>query len=160
MPDGPEVGGLMAHVLPRWQPWAALAAASLPIHFAWEMLQAPLYLPHERWAWLCAQASAGDVVITLLAYAGASWVPGTRAWIARPRATHVTAYLAIGLGVTVLLEFLSVYRWGRWAYGPNMPRLLGIGVAPLAQWIVVPALTLWLAKSYLKRYLGWTHSYS
>ena len=32
-----------------------------------------------------------------------------------------------------------------------MPRLLGIGVAPLAQWIVVPVMTLWLAKFYLKR---------
>lgn len=151
----------MAHVLPRWQPWAALAAVSLPLHFAWELLQAPLYLPHERGgAWLCAQASAGDVVITLLAYAGASWVAGTRAWIERQHATRVAAYLAIGLGVTVLLEFLSVYRWGRWAYRPNMPRLLGIGVAPLAQWIVVPVLTLWLAKPYLKRYLGRTHNHS
>lgn len=46
---------------------------------------------------------------------------------------------------------LCIHRWGRWSYGPSMPLLLGVGVSPLAQWVVVPVVMLWLAKRYLRR---------
>ena len=147
--------GAGLHLRP-WQPWVALGATSLALHFAWEMLQAPLYegmlaMPRGRATWLCAQASAGDAVITLAAYGGVAAAAGSRVWIARPRAAQVAGHIAVGIAVTVALEYLNVYALGRWAYGLRMPRVLGVGLAPLVQWLVVPLLSLWLAGNYVRR---------
>jgi hypothetical protein len=154
----PEAVAPSARLSPT-QPWAALAAGALVLNFAWEMLQAPLYesmrgLPFWTATWNCTKASAGDVVIALVAYGCVAVLAGSRAWLLRPRATHVAGYLAVGLVLTVILEFVNVYVLGRWAYGPRMPRVLGVGLAPLAQWLVVPFAVLGLARRYVRR----THS--
>ncbi|MBA4742763.1 MAG: hypothetical protein H2060_08665 [Azoarcus sp.] len=44
-------------------------------------------------------------------------------------------------------EWRNVHVLGSWAYSPSMPTILDIGLAPLAQWAVVPlAATLLVAK--------------
>ena len=154
--DAPHRIGDDSERLPAWQPWAALAAASLGLHFVWEMLQAPLYqgmltMPLSGATRVCAQASAGDAVITLAAYALVAFAVRSRAWMTHPRVGHIAAYLAIGLAVTIALEYLNVYGLGRWSYSAAMPRVLGVGLAPLAQWIIVPIVILWFMRRYLRR---------
>lgn len=39
---------------------------------------------------------------------------------------------------------------GSWAYAQSMPQIWGIGIAPLLEWMIVPAVTLYLARA-----LGW-----
>ena len=58
-------------------------------------------------------------------------------------------FLAVGLIATIALEYLNTEILGRWTYGPEMPRLpiLGTGLAPIAQWVVIPIVVLW----YLRR---------
>ena len=134
----------------------ALAVTSLSLNFVWEMLQAPLFedmLTMPRWtaARVCAQASVGDAVITLVAYGSVALVAGSRIWIVNPRLWQVAGYLVIGLATTVALEFLNVYVLGRWSYAPQMPLVWGIGLAPIAQWLIVPLLTLWVARRHLRR---------
>lgn len=141
--------------LPKTQPWAALALGTFVLNWIWEMLQAPLYANMRGMApgkatWLCTVASGGDVVIMLVAYSAVALLVGTRAWFVYPRPGRVAVYLAVGLLVTVAAEMLSIHRWGRWSYGPSMPLLLGVGVSPLAQWVVVPLVMLWVAKRYLR----------
>lgn len=51
--------------------------------------------------------------------------------------------------ITGTLEWLNVYVWQRWAYSPDMPLVLGIGLTPLLQWLLVPVLTLWLTRRHL-----------
>ena len=97
----------------------------------------------------CTAASAGDVVLTLAAFAVVAASARSRRWLLWRRATHIAGYLAVGLAVTIVVEVLAVRSWGRWSYDPRMPRLLGVGLAPLAQWIVVPLATLWVARYYL-----------
>ncbi len=142
--------------LSTWQPWTALAAASLGLNFMWEMAQAPLYegmLTMPRWkaAWVCAQASAGDAVITLVAYGGVAVAARSRAWLAFPRARWIGGYIGIGIALTIALEYLNVYGLGRWSYAANMPRALGVGIAPIAQWLILPYPILWLARRSLRR---------
>lgn len=146
----------MSAGVPRTQPWLAIGVASLGLHFAWEMLQAPLYegmLSMPRWTatWHCARASAGDAVIAIVAYGTVALVARTRLWIVQPRTWQVAAYVGVGFAVTVALEYLNVYRLGRWSYAPAMPQVLGIGLAPIAQWLVVPPLVLWLVHIHLRR---------
>lgn len=139
-----------------WQPWAALAFFASLLNFAWEMGQAPLYrgmasAAHETAVRVCAVATVGDVAILLIAYALVAAVARRRRWLAAPSGRQLVGLLAAGLVVTVALEILNVYVVHRWAYAPRMPRLFGIGVTPLLQWLVLPPATLWLAR----RHLGW-----
>lgn len=125
--------------------------ATLVLHFAWEMLQAPAFADFAESTWAgtvrCFTAALGDVVlassayaITALAFRREAW-PVRRGWI-----LPAAIWIALGIVATVAFERLALSR-GRWAYGPEMPLLFGIGVLPLLQWIVVPALTLVLLRT-------------
>ena len=137
-----------------WQPWAALSGFAFLLHFLWEMAQTPFYagMPGSRhWDAVlqCGWATAGDVVIVLCSYAAVAIATRQQYWLEKSWGWRLSAYLLIGLGVTILLEWLNVYLWGRWAYAPSMPTLLGVGVTPLVQWIALPPLNLWLALRHL-----------
>lgn len=137
-----------------WQPWTALAAFGFLLHFVWELLQVPLYrdmstMPHWRGILTCASATLGDVVIQLSAYAVSALIARDSWWALGGRRRAMGVYVAIGLGATVVLEWVNVYVRGRWGYAPIMPQLLGIGLSPLAQWLVVPPVTVWLARRHL-----------
>lgn len=123
---------------------------TLAFHFAWEMLQASTFEEFAATVWegtvRCFAAALGDVLIAGGAYLGtalvfrhASW-PLRHGWVA-PAVT----WIALGVIVTVMFELWALER-GRWAYGPSMPLVFGIGLLPLLQWVVVPALTLTLVR--------------
>ena len=132
-----------------WMPIMALALYSFLLHFVWEMLQFPLYVSpaasaHQLGIRMCLRATFGDVAIALSAYiVVAGW---TQTWCWRASRVRVAMYLVVGLAITVLLEVLNVHVWHRWAYAAAMPTLLGVGVSPLLQWIIVPLLALWLTQ--------------
>ena len=135
--------------LPARQPWLAVAGFAFLLHFAWEMLQAPLYrgmatADHWRAVRECMRATAGDVVLTLLAYGGVALAARDPAWLGQPSAWRIAGLVLTGIAVTVALEYVSVYQ-GRWAYGPAMPMVGGVGLAPLVQWAILPPATIWLA---------------
>ena len=56
---------------------------------------------------------------------------------------RAAAAVALGLAYTVYSEHLNLAR-GAWAYSESMPTLpwLGTGLTPLAQWLLIPALSL------------------
>jgi len=138
-----------------WEPWLALGFFAFVTNFVWEMLQAPLYIGMTQLPWwrgtaICAFATVGDVVIALVAYAGAT-AGRERWWLRRPSIRRVTLYLAVGLVVTLVLEVVNVYVMHRWSYASAMPLVLGIGVSPIAQWLIVPIVTLVLARCHVER---------
>jgi hypothetical protein len=139
---------------PAGQPWAALAGFAFLLHFVWEMWQAPFYrtmlqADHVTAVRTCTIATLGDAAITLAAFGVAAWLGGGRDWLAHPSRGRLAVYLAAGLAVTLLLEWLNVYVLERWTYAPRMPTILGIGVLPVLQWLLLPPLVLWLAARHL-----------
>ena len=134
--------------VPEWKTSASLiwrwAVLALVLHLVWEIGQLPFYtLWEETNAWRIAlyvtHCVLGDVMIATLAYLAvalawrqADW-PRLRPW------TGGIMLVALGLGYTVFSEWYNVYRAGAWAYAETMPRLLGIGLTPLLQWLVVPS---------------------
>jgi hypothetical protein len=125
---------------------AAGVLTTLALHFAWEMLQAPAFVDFAGSTWAgtvrCFIAALGDVllasgayVVTTLLFRRAAW-PVQRSWLS-PAVTWVAA----GVLATVAFERLALAR-GQWSYGPEMPRIAGVGLFPLLQWLIVPALTL------------------
>jgi hypothetical protein len=136
------------------QPWAAVAGFGFLVHFVWEMWQAPMYrtmveASHVAAVRVCTFATLGDAVIQVLAFGAAAIAAGSRTWLARPSRGPMTVYLIAGLLITAALEWVNVHVLQRWTYADHMPVVLGIGVAPLLQWLVVPPIVLWLAKRHL-----------
>lgn len=138
-----------------------LLILAFPIHFTWEVLQAPLFrsmqeVSHMDGIRICFQATLGDMAILLLAFWFTALLARTRHWVAQPSRRAIAAWLFFGLAMTIALEFYSTEVIHRWTYSASMWRLplAGTGVAPLMQWIVLPLLLLW----YLHRLLATARS--
>ena len=137
----------------EWQPWTALAGFAFFGNFAWEMAQMPLFRMRNPsgWAMLgeCTQATAGDAVLTLMAYGVAALCHRRRRWLLAPVPIEGAVFLGVGVAATLALEWWNVTVRHSWAYSATMPTVAGIGLAPLAQWVILPPLTLWLARRHV-----------
>ena len=138
-------------------PEVDLLILSFPMHFTWEILQAPLFSSMERATHvdgilICLQATLGDMVIALVAFWAAALLAGTRHWVGRPNYRAFVLFIGTGLGITVGIEFLSTEILDRWVYAAAMPRVpfVGTGLAPILQWALIPAVVLW----YMRRLSG------
>ena len=98
----------------------------------------------------------GDVFISLLAYWATCVTAGTRWWVKRPTRAQVVIFIGVGLAVTVLLEILATRVFGRWSYSETMPVVpgLGVGLLPLAQWLLLPPIVLWFVRRSEDRWSG------
>ncbi|HEY9531589.1 MAG TPA: hypothetical protein VIQ55_09370 [Burkholderiales bacterium] len=135
----------------RYLPW--LGALSL----AWEVAQLPLYTPWYEAkggyvAFSVAHCTAGDVLIgtaSLLVVLTIGKEGSVEHWRWR-RIALATALL--GAGYTVFSEWRNVAILGSWAYAPAMPTLdiggFELGLSPLAQWLAIPPLALYLSGEF------------
>ncbi|MDO9236468.1 MAG: hypothetical protein Q7U28_10630, partial [Aquabacterium sp.] len=48
-----------------------------------------------------------------------------------------------GIGYTVYSEWHNTTVTLNWAYSTAMPRIFGIGLSPVAQWLVIPSFVFW-----------------
>ena len=119
---------------------------------AWELAQCRLYVlsAHGLFAshvWGCLLGAAGDVVLLALSFLATAAAVKSLRWPLRPHFALPTAlFVAIGLVATVAVE-----RWaqstGLWSYAETMPTVVGVGVAPALQWVVIPMLMVWLVRA-------------
>jgi hypothetical protein len=125
--------------------------ASLALHAVWEVTQLPLYTLWSETigtqAFAIVHCTIGDVMIAALSLLVALFAIGRADWPASGAPQTWLLLLVLGAGYTVYSEWLNVNVRGSWAYAPAMPTLpiLGTGLAPVLQWIVVPTLSLRLA---------------
>jgi hypothetical protein len=138
-------------------PALPFAFFALLLHFVWEMLQAPLWvgmaaMPHAQGVRVCGIAALGDLVIALLALWAGQLVQRQRFWLLGPRIPALAAYYGVGMLLTIGYEYAATGPLARWTYDVSQPRLpiLGTGLAPVLQWIAVPALCLWLTRTHVR----------
>lgn len=148
----PQVAGRLLAM-----PELYVALFAFLLHLVWELWQVPLFReigdqPHWRGIKTCTRAAGGDAAISLAAFWATAALTHSRRWIARSRPGAVAVFIAVGLIVTIVVEWLSTRVLERWAYGENMPvlPLLGTGLAPVAQWLLIPPLVVWLARRQLR----------
>lgn len=145
----------MANSLKRLRLWTGALLLTLFAHFAWELAQARFFanlsgMPFLRHALICLRASLGDMTIAALAYGAAGLLFRRPHWSLRPSWLLPAAiWVATGLGITVLIELWAT-ETGRWVYGPSMPVVFGIGLAPLLQWMIVPVVTLLVFRAWAR----------
>ncbi len=135
----------------------AYLSATAFLNLLWEAAQLPLYTiwsdgTIREKAFAVVHCTMGDVLIALAALAAALVVAGDHAWPAR-RWTRVAALtLAIGVAYTAYSEHLNADVRRSWTYSDLMPRLplLGTGLSPIVQWVIVPAAALvWVRRRAL-----------
>ena len=121
---------------------AAIAMGNL----AWEIVQMPLYTlwrtgSTQDIAFAVVHCTGGDVLIAAVSLLGSLLLFGTEDW---PRSRFLpiaAAAIVFGVAYTVYSEHLNTAS-NAWTYSELMPVLpgLGTGLAPLAQWLVLPLL--------------------
>lgn len=127
------------------------------LNLPWELLQAPLYRGlaasgHWEGILVCARAAAGDAGIAVAAFWIVSAASRSRGWLRQPGRMQVAGFTAAGLAITIVIEAWATQVAGRWQYAEAMPvvPVLGTGLAPLLQWLVIPPAVLWLAGRQLR----------
>lgn len=134
-----------------------VAIFSFLLNFVWEMWQIPFFadMPsgsHWLGVAICTRATLGDAGISLFAFWVVAALARSRGWILRPSRRQTATFVLVGVAVTILFEALATGPLERWSYAPSMPTLplLGTGLLPLLQWILLPPLVLW----FVRRQLG------
>ena len=121
-------------------------------NLVWEFAQLPLYT-----LWKTGSASlitysvlhctGGDVLIAGASLIGSLLLLGTAEWPRTRFLPVAAATLSSGIGITAISEHFNTAN-GTWAYSDLMPVLpgTGIGLSPLAQWVVIPVLAFIVAQ--------------
>ena len=123
----------------------AIFVAAVIVNYLWELVQTPLYEGMDdfsRMLWHCLVASLGDGLLVLLIF-GVGWLmTGRRDWFISPGVRGYALMLATGLVIAVVVEWVAVRIAGQWDYNDGMPvvPLLGVGLAPIAQMLLLPPL--------------------
>ncbi len=127
------------------------------INFVWEMLQMPLFSYPSNASLVqinlaCLQASAGDAVMIVIAFWIVAILQKDRRWILHPSVGSLALFLLPGILMTVVFEAMATGPLHRWTYAEAMPILpgLGTGIAPLAQWLILPQVVAWVVKRQLR----------
>ena len=117
------------------------------MNLAWEVVQMPLYTIWSTGSWreivfAVLHCTGGDLLIGNSILILVLLVAGHRDWPHRRFWQVAVLTIAVGLGYTVFSEWNNTEIRGNWAYRDWMPKLplIGTGLAPLLQWVVVPAL--------------------
>jgi hypothetical protein len=133
-----------------------VAIFSFLLNFVWEMWQIPFFaaMPSDsHWVGVvaCTQATLGDAAISLVAFWSVAALARSRRWIINSSPSQVAGFVTVGVAITVILEALATGPLARWSYTPLMPTLpvLGTGILPLFQWILLPSLTIWFVRRQL-----------
>jgi len=128
------------------------------LSLAWEIAQLPLYTIFatgsvSEVAFAVVDCTIGDVLIGTMALAAALIVTRVGPVAAWRFGAVVAVATALGASYTVFSEWLNVELLRSWAYAERMPRLpvVGIGLAPLAQWLVLPGIALAIARRLRSR---------
>jgi len=127
------------------------------LNLPWELLQIPFFLgmpsvAHWDGMIQCVTAAAGDAVILLAAFWATACLRRTRKWISQPSLNATVVFVALGIVVTIVLEWWATGNSGRWAYAETMPTIpwLGTGVLPLLQWLLIPPIVVWLVRRQIR----------
>ena len=127
----------------------AVAAGNL----LWEFAQMPLYTLGQTGTFSAIilaglHCTAGDILISLAALLAALVLCGSAGWPGRRFWSVAITAVVTGASYTVFSEYLNTVVRGSWTYSSIMPTLpwLGTGLAPLAQWLLIPPIALaWAA---------------
>lgn len=143
-------------IAPHEQLWLGVVRRYLLVsaiaNLAWETAQMPLYTlwrsgTRRDVASAILHCTAGDVLIAATAMLLALALLGSPDWPAKSRWRVGVCTVLFGVAYTIYSEYLNTVVRSAWTYTEAMPVLpvVGIGLAPLVQWVAVPVVALLVA---------------
>ena len=147
---GAPTTGLRPHWLAAIRRYLVASAIG---QLAWEIAQLPLYTlwrsaPVDQIVRAVLHCWAGDLAIASTALTLALAIIGTREWPARHMFAVCGITVALSLAYTTYSEYVNTVTRQSWSYAAAMPTVMGIGLSPLAQWVIVPvAAFIWATRS-------------
>ena len=127
--------------------------ASALLNLIWELAQLPLYTIWQQGSgreivFAAVHCTGGDILIASVSLLVTLIFIGDGRWPHARFLLVAAATISDGLAYTVFSEWLNTEIRGSWAYTEWMPTLplIGAGLSPFAQWIVVPIVALWWAR--------------
>ena len=130
-----------------------LLVVSFCTHYVWEMLHISLYTGYQNLgsgASLTLYATIGDVLYTLGAVLLVALFKHRLVWIPKAEKSDFVGLTLLGFLLALLVEYkaLALHRWG---YTAMMPLLLGVGLSPLLQMVVLLPLSIYITKRFTHR---------
>ena len=129
---------------------------SLVGHLLWEVAHVPLYTiwldgTAGEIAFAILHCTGGDLLIASSTLLLALFAFGSGEWPRRRRAPVLLAAVVMGVGYTIFSEWLNITVREAWAYREIMPVIpvIGAGLTPFLQWLVVPVAAYLAATSRL-----------
>ena len=118
------------------------------LNLLWELLQLPLYTIWNTGTTreiliAVLHCTAGDVSIGTVCLVGALVAEATAGWPNDRFGAVALLTIGAGLSFTVYSEWHNTIILHLWTYALGMPTVLNIGMAPLAQWLVIPSILFW-----------------
>lgn len=131
-----------------WLRVGAWAALSFGFNLVWEIAQLPLYTIAAsgslyELATAVVHCSIGDLFISTGAFILGMFALGDSQWPSTHPWKGSAIAIGFGFAYTAYSEWYNVFQAGNWTYTPAMPRVFGLGISPLLQWLVVPAVAVW-----------------
>ncbi len=127
--------------------------ASALLNLIWEFAQLPLYTIWQQGSgheivFAAVHCTGGDILIASVSLLVTLNFIGDRRWPHARFLLVATGTIFGGLAYTIFSEWLNTEIRGSWAYSAWMPvlPLIGAGLSPFAQWIVVPIVAFWWAR--------------
>lgn len=152
---GRILGQKRLNAMPSWLSWRRRYLATSAIgHLLWEIAQLPFYTiwstgTVREQVIAIVHCTAGDVVIATVAIVLALVLVADSNWPANRFWPTAAATLMGGVAYTGFSEWLNTVVRTSWSYSEWMPVLdlfgFRLGLTPVLQWVVVPALAMWLA---------------
>ncbi len=125
----------------------------VPASVVWEFAQMPLYTLWETGTraeigFAALHCSVGDWLIAAGSLALAAVLAGGRTWPQQHYARVAALAVVFGLAYTLFSEWLNIEIRQSWAYSDAMPLvpLLGAGLSPVLQWLILPTAGFWWAR--------------
>lgn len=126
---------------------------SFVIFGTWEWVQTPFYIDVtdeiNMIVWYRIHCTFGDMMILFFTILSTSLVYRKMNWIFSPGKRQYFTVMGIGVSYTLFSEYRNVSIAENWSYSELMPELGGIGLIPVLQWILLPALILYLTARFL-----------
>lgn len=129
---------------------------SFLLNFTWEISQMGFYSNlgmgdiSDYWNFVMIhwQVSLKDALMVVLVYLVIGMI--LRNWFWAKNWNSGWAILIITLPVwQAIIEYYSVYIYGRWGYAESMQLILGIGLLPILQMLILPSLSILLSRHLL-----------
>ena len=142
----------------RWlnTPELNVTIFSFLLNFFWEIQQMPFFRVSPEFGYTdivnnCTLATFGDAGISIIAFATVAVLFKSRRWILQPNWWQIGIFISVGIIITIIFEVLATGVLNRWQYGEAMPTLpvLGTGLLPVLQWLIIPPLIIWFVRRQL-----------